>query len=97
MTTPIGLSSRLKTRKLSLTPEQTAAMKSAERSSDWLWQQPPDELRKYINKTVAIYEREVVAVANSRSELAPMIAHLDRSWVYVISFPFQSRIRIQRP
>lgn len=92
-----NLTSRPIARKFVPTPEQKSAMDSAERSSDWFWQLPPTELGKYANQSVAIYECQVVAVAPTRSEIESLIAHLDRSRVYVVSFPLRSRISVRRP
>ncbi len=74
------------------TPEQKAAMESAERSSDWFWQLPPTELGKYANQSVAVYECQVVAAAPTLAELLPKIAEYDVSRTYVVRFPL-SRIR----
>ncbi len=90
----LDASSRQKIRKFVPTPEQAAAMESARRSSDWFWQQPPNELAKYFQQNVAVLECEVVATAPTLGELLPKIATFDRSRLYIVPFP-RSRFRFQ--
>ena len=93
----LEVSNRPKVRKFVPTPEQAVAMESSECSCNWFWQRPPDELAKYVNQSVAVYECEIVAVAPTLEELIPKITSLDRSRLYVVSFPLRSRIRVCRP
>ena len=93
----LNVSARPKARKFVPTPEQAAAMDSTQRSCDWFWSLPPEELRKYCNQTLAIRECQVVATAPTLDELLPKIASMDTSWLYIVSFPLRSRIQVVRP
>ena len=93
----LDVPSRPTVRKITLTERQAEAIASVAQSSDWFWQLPPTELAKYANKSVAISECEVVAVAPTRPEVEAIVSQFDRSRVYVVSFPILSRARIRRP
>ena len=93
----LEVSSRPKFRKFVPTPEQAVAMESARRSSEWFWQQPPQEIGQYYNQSLAVYECQVVAVAPTLAELIPKLAAWDQSKLYIVSYPIRSRIRAVRP
>lgn len=93
----IDVSDRPIIRKFIPTPEQAAAMESAKRSSEWFWQLPPKEIGQYYNKSLAVYECQVVAVAPTLAELIPLLKSWELGKLYILSYPIRSRIRAIRP
>ena len=73
----LDVSQRPRARKFVPTTEEAAAMDSTQRSCDWFWNLPPEELRKYYNQTLAIRECQVVSTAPTLEELLPKISSLD--------------------
>ena len=77
----LDVSNHPKVRKFVPTPAQAAERTAARRTSDWLWQLPPEQLGQYAGQWIAAFDCQIVASAETREELAHKVAHLDRSLV----------------
>lgn len=74
----------------------TAKQKKTDETMSWLWGLKADDLRPYAGQWIAAHDCRIIAAAPTREELAPKIAHLDRSTVIVYRVENRVMVRYDR-